>query len=159
LLQKRKNIRLARQQYEIQGQIFNITICTFNHCHLFQNNQHAGIAFNTLRSGPFGKQTELYTACLMPDHVHLLISPVEGNLIDSVNRWKSYTANLLLKNGVNGSCWQRGFYDHALRKEDDIRIVAEYIMNNPVRAGIVKQWNDYPFSWNRWMSDIPEFKT
>jgi hypothetical protein len=44
-----------------------------------------------------------------------------------------------------------GFYDHALRKEEDIRVVAEYIINNPVRAGLVKEWRDYPFSWHRWM--------
>jgi putative transposase len=154
LFPKRKNIRLPRQQYEIPSQIFSITICTYNRRPLFENNEYAGLTFNTLRSGPFGKQTELYAACLMPDHIHLLLSPVEENLIDSVNRWKSYTANLLLKKGLTGSCWQRGFYDHALRKEEDIRATAEYIVNNPLRAGIVGPGHDYPFLWHRWMSDI-----
>jgi len=150
---KRKNIRLPRKQYEIPSQIFNITICTFNCEPLFQNNAAAVITFNALYSGPFKEQTKLYAACLMPDHLHLLISPVEGNLIDSINRWKSYTANLLTKKWFNGACWQRGFYDHALRREEDIEVIAEYIVNNPVRAGITKNWNDYRFSWHLRMND------
>jgi putative transposase len=80
-----------------------------------------------------------------------MISPCKGNLIDTVNRWKSYTANLLIKKGMAGACWQRGFYDHVLRKEEDTRAVAEYIINNPVRAGLVKTWRDYPFSWHHWI--------
>jgi len=106
---KRKNIRLPRKQYEIPSQIFNITICTFNREPLFQNNAAAVITFNALYSGPFKEQTKLYAACLMPDHLHLLISPVEGNLIDSINRWKSYTANLLTKNGLTAPAGKEGF--------------------------------------------------
>ena len=159
MIQKRKNIRLPSQQYAIPSQIFSITICTHNRRPLFQNKEFAGLSFDTLRSGPFRKQTKLYAACLMPDHLHLLISPVEGSLINSVNRWKSYTANLLLKKGVNSSCWQRGFYDHAIRKEEDVRTIAEYIVNNPIRAGIVRYCEDYPFSWHRWMSDMPVYPT
>jgi REP element-mobilizing transposase RayT len=87
----------------------------------------------------------------MPDHLHLQISPKNGNLIDLINGWKSYTANLLGKLGLDGPCWQRSFYDHALRKEENIQTVAEYIVNNPVRAGLVKNWKEYPFSWHKWM--------
>ncbi|OGP73951.1 MAG: hypothetical protein A2W09_05935 [Deltaproteobacteria bacterium RBG_16_50_11] len=98
-----------------------------------------------------GEKTDRYAYCLMPDHLHLLLSPKESNLVDLINQWKSFSANLLRENGVEGPCWQRAFYDHALRKEEDIRGVAEYIVNNPVRSGIVTNWVDYPFSWHRWM--------
>ena len=37
------------------------------------------------------------------------------------------------KSGFKGSCWQRGFYDHALRKDEDIQTTAEYIVNNPAK--------------------------
>jgi REP element-mobilizing transposase RayT len=76
---------------------------------------------------------------------------MEANLVDLVSRWKSFTANLLRRDGLVGPCWQRRFYDHALRKEEDIRATAEYIVNNPVRAGFVENWVDYPFSWHRWI--------
>jgi hypothetical protein len=42
--------------------------------------------------------------------------------------------------------WQRRFYDHALRASESIEIVAGYIWNNPVRAGLVSEADDYPFS-------------
>ncbi len=87
----------------------------------------------------------------MSDHLHLLISPRGTSLIKILSAWKSYTAHLLGKDGLKGSCWQRGFYDHALRKEEDIQRAAEYIVNNPVRKGLVENWRDYPFSWHKWM--------
>ena len=147
----RKNIRLSRNVYEIPSQAFSITICTWNRRALFLNETWAMLVLDSLHSGPFGEQTERYAYCLMPDHLHLLVAPREDNLIDLLNGWKSFTANLLRKNGVEQSCWQRSFYDHALRKEEDIQKVAEYIVNNPVRAGLVTEWRAYPFSWHRWM--------
>jgi putative transposase len=50
-----------------------------------------------------------------------------------------------------GACWQRGFYDHALRKEEDAEKAAQYMVNNTVRKGLVNSWRDYPYSWHRWM--------
>jgi len=155
MARRRKNIRLPREQYEIPARIFSITICTSGRRPLFQNENFARKIIHTLQSGPLGEQTKRYAVCLMPDHLHIMASPVKGNLIDAINSWKSYTANLLIKNGLTGACWQRGFYDHALRKEEDIRVVAEYIVNNPVRAGIVNRWQEYPYSWHRWMADMP----
>ncbi len=41
--------------------------------------------------------------------------------------------------------WQRSFFDHALRDEESLEAVARYIVSNPVRAGLVEDWRDYPF--------------
>jgi hypothetical protein len=40
---------------------------------------------------------------------------------------------------------QRSFYDHLIRKEEDLRQIAEYILNNPVRKGLVQRCEDYPY--------------
>jgi REP element-mobilizing transposase RayT len=147
----RKNIRLPRESYQISSQIYSITICTHNRRSLFQNGEYGQLVTRSLGTGPFGKQTERFAYCLMPDHLHLLLAPKESDLVDLINRWKSFSANLLRRNGLIGPCWQRGFYDHALRKEEYIRNTAEYIVNNPVRSGLAKDWGEYPFSWHRWM--------
>ena len=147
----RKNIRLPKEMYSFPNQIFSITICTKDHKPIFRNNRWSKIVVQTLQTGPFGKKTKCHAFCLMPDHSHIQISPKDGNLVDLINRWKSYTANRLKKEGLEGPCWQRSFYDHALRKDEDIQTVAEYIVNNPVRAGLVKNWKDYPFSWHEWI--------
>ena len=150
-LRHRKNIRLKKEIYSNQSQIFSITICTKDRRPIFGKELWAKKIIETFETKPFRKNMESYAYCLMPDHLHLLVSPKNGNLIDFIRRWKSYTANLLNKSGRDGSCWQRGFYDHALRKDDDILTTAEYIVHNPVRQHIAKHWREYPYSWHKWM--------
>jgi REP element-mobilizing transposase RayT len=150
-LKKRKNIRLRREVYEHPNQVFSITIGTVKRRNLFKNSFIAGKVVSTLISGPIAKQTEIFAYCLMPDHFHILVSATNGNLIDIIGGWKRFTGSLLRKNGLKGPFWQRGFYDHALRKDEDIVKTTEYMVKNPVRAGLVDQWQEYPYSWHKWM--------
>jgi REP element-mobilizing transposase RayT len=89
--------------------------------------------------------------CIMPDHIHLLLAPISENLVDLIGKWKGYTTHLMWKKGYKGKVWQRSFYDHALRKDEDLIKVAEYIVCNPVRKGLVKDWRNYSSSWHKWM--------
>lgn len=148
---KRRNIRLPKELYENPGQIFSITICTQDRRTIFLNDLWASLILGSIHEGLLAEVTECYARCLMPDHLHLLASPKQGNLAQVIGRWKSFTGHLLRNEGLMGACWQRGFYDHALRKEEDVEKAAEYIVNNPVRKGFVKTWGDYPYSWHRWM--------
>ena len=70
----------------------------------------------------------------MPDHVHWLLQlEGNGNLSGVVRLYKSEVSISL-----HQRIWQRGFHDHALRDEDDLRDIARYIIANPLRAGLVK---------------------
>jgi putative transposase len=89
--------------------------------------------------------------CVMPDHVHLLLAPFSKNLIDLIGEWKGYTTHLLWNEEYIGKVWQRSFYDHALRFEEDLIKVAKYIVCNPIRKGLVQDWRYYPYSWHKWM--------
>ena len=148
---QRKNIRLKKEIYSNPNQIFSITICTKDRQPIFRNKLYLQATVNTFQSKPFIQETELYAYCLMPDHLHLLISPKDGNLIDLIRRWKSYVASILNQLDFNGACWQRSFYDHALRNDEDIEAAAKYIVQNPVRKKIAEKWREYPFSWHKWM--------
>jgi REP element-mobilizing transposase RayT len=148
---RRKNIRLPPGLYEKTSQIFSITICTCNRQPLFEDPAWAKAVFDTLSTGSIGRCTTRYAACLMPDHLHLLIAPAAGNLADVLSGWKRYSANRVRRLGLAGKCWQRSFYDHALRTDEDLHAAAEYIVQNPVRAGLVDDWRKYPFAWHRWM--------
>jgi REP element-mobilizing transposase RayT len=53
--------------------------------------------------------------------------------------------------GRRGRIWQKGFHDHAIRKEEDLRAVARYVVANPVRAGLVQSVRDYPHWDARWI--------
>jgi REP element-mobilizing transposase RayT len=41
--------------------------------------------------------------------------------------------------------WQKDFYDHVIRKDEDIAIQVRYILDNPVRRGLVSSWQEYQF--------------
>lgn len=82
----------------------------------------------------------------MPDHVHLLIKGTDDNsdLWKCVVDFKQRSGFWMSRNESTGE-WQKGSYDHILRKEEDLETHVRYILNNPVRRGIVENWKDYPF--------------
>jgi len=77
----------------------------------------------------------------MPDHLHALLSfPPSGTPLKTVVRkWKEWTAKQL------GLDWQEDFFEHRLRREESRRQKADYILANPVRAGLVARPEDWPF--------------
>lgn len=48
--------------------------------------------------------------------------------------------------GVRGAFWQRSFWDHALRESECVQDQVDYILDNPVRAGLTTDRESYPFS-------------
>jgi REP element-mobilizing transposase RayT len=135
MIKRRKNIRLPNHIYELSPQIFSVTICTQDRRPIFRNEKWAKALLGSLNTELFSKQTEQYAWCLMPDHLHLLISPRGANLSTVLSAWKSYTGYLLRKNRLEGSCWQRGFYDHALRKEEDVQKSGRVYRQQPRAKG------------------------
>lgn len=84
----------------------------------------------------------VHVAVIMPDHVHMLATfPPDGEFMSVVENWKHWTARHL---GVE---WQRDFFDHRLRREESVREKADYLLQNPVRAGLVKDWSQWPHTW------------
>ncbi|MED5608040.1 transposase [Pseudomonas sp. JH-2] len=86
---------------------------------------------------------------LMPDHAHWLIQLGAGERLEtSIGRLKAVsTRNFNRRLGREGKVWAPAFHDRGLRREEDLRRVARYVVANPVRAGLVWRVGDYPF-WN-----------
>ena len=81
----------------------------------------------------------------MPDHVHLLLEGAqESDLPRFIQDFKQRTA-FEYRRTLGQFLWQKSYYDHILRKEEDVRDVARYIIGNPVRAGLVATAKDYPY--------------
>ena len=83
----------------------------------------------------------LFAWCVMPNHVHVLFSPLPGFALASIlQSWKSYSAHSanaeLRRSGV---FWQREYFDHLVRSESHLLKFAKYIERNPVKAGL-KNW-------------------
>jgi putative transposase len=89
----------------------------------------------------------LHRFVVMRDHVHLLLSPLGEDLPRAVQLIKggfSYRAKKELCVGFE--IWERGYVDHRIRDANDYWRHVEYIDQNPIRAGIVIQPDDYPYS-------------
>jgi putative transposase len=81
---------------------------------------------------------------LMPDHLHALISfswENDHGMNDVVANWKRYTAT---KFGIH---WQRDYFDHRIRSDQDHQSTWFYIRENPVRAGLVESFDQWPNVW------------
>ncbi len=89
---------------------------------------------------------------VMPDHIHWLLHLRGGVMLhEVVRRLKGRSARRLNMARTSPSrIWQKSFHDHALRAEEDIEGVANYLIQNPIRAGLVRDLDEYPFWWSIW---------
>ena len=84
--------------------------------------------------------------CFMPDHQHLIITGIwnDSDLWKAIVSYKQKTGFWMSANKP-GIRWQKDFYDHLIRKKEDIAAQVKYILDNPVRKGLVPSWQEYPF--------------
>ena len=137
---------LRKGRYSEPGQIYLITTVTHHRQPLFYDFSLARCVVSALINSTATEQADTLAYVIMPDHIHWLMQLKQGNLSRVVQQLKArsgYEINCLCQR--NGQIWQRGFHDHALRKEEDIKVIARYIVANPLRAGLVKSIGDYPF--------------
>lgn len=93
-----------------------------------------------------GHQVHAYV--LMPDHVHLVVTPrAGGNISQLMHSLKLYTARQIgALLGLRGGIWQARFYERALRTARDVDRALAYVHDNPIRAGLADRPEDYAWS-------------
>ena len=99
------------------------------------------------------KLYELHGYCVMPNHIHLLIRPLKDAHGDyhkdsvTVQRLKSYTARQINQAmGHAGKVWTEDYFDRFIRNPRDYWRVVEYILDNPLKAGLSKQRDEWPYA-------------
>ena len=137
---------LREGRVSLPGQVYFLTTVTHDHEPLFSDFVHARLAIGELRRL---NDTALVTSLawvVMPDHLHWLVALGHSHSIDIVVKMmKGRTAVAVNRvSSRRGPVWQRKYYDHALRKDEDLTRTARYIVANPLRAGLVKKLGDYP---------------
>jgi len=152
----RKTIRIEKYDYSTPGAYF-ITVCTANKEKLFWESVGADIIRpQTVPLSEIGKILEqsilqiethyknvvVEKYCIMPDHVHLILhiesridgrmisAPTVSTIIGSMKRWVSRQ--------VGKSIWQKSFYEHVVRNQQDYDAIWEYIQNNPLKYALKK---------------------
>ena len=85
--------------------------------------------------------------CLfMPDHLHCILSGrrPDSDPLSAIKRFKQRSGYWSKRSGL-AIRWQRNFYDHIIRNNDDLDKQISYVLDNPVRAALVVHWRDYPW--------------
>ena len=121
--------------------IFFITIS----CHPKGSNQlcHSKVANVLFDAARFYYERHYWGVpllLLMPDHLHMLARFGQRyGMRKVIANWKRYTANQAAIH------WQRDFFDHRLRSDESFAEKAAYILQNPIRAGLVARAEDWPY--------------
>ncbi len=152
---ERKKLRLDEYDYSQNGAYF-LTICTYNRLHLFGDFQNGHLFLSEA-----GKMVERYLNELviygdvsldkyvvMPNHVHAIIVINHGGttqgsfttLSEYIRRFKMITTKAYIDGVKNGEyppfekmIWQKSFYDHIIRNENEYLRVWKYIDENPLK--------------------------
>lgn len=104
-----------------------------------------------------GSQYNLHAYTIMPNHVHLVFD-TNSTCDDSMKGISQYPVSAILENlkwytalkanqqlNRRGTFWQQESYDHVIRNQEEFNRIVRYVINNPVKAGLVAKWEDYPY--------------
>ncbi|HJT36357.1 MAG TPA: transposase [Pirellulales bacterium] len=157
----RKLHRLAPQAYATTGYEYHFTVCARHQGQPFRNDRLAKEVIASLLWTKTQYNWLLYCYCLMPDHLHFVCRLTDRDIkfvnagprgwivegvLDHLSRFKSYTTNKSWKFGLHGKLWQKSSYDRVLDLDWPFEEVAQYVLDNPVRKGLVHDWREWPYS-------------
>jgi REP element-mobilizing transposase RayT len=142
---------LRKGRASIKNQHYLITTKVYERKPLLNQEGAANIVLESLRWLEEQGKIILDAAVVMPDHLHIVMGLRKGSLAEVMRSFKGYTAYKINKlEKKKGPIWQPQYHDHALRQDEDLNQVVLYTLSNPVRAGLVKDFQNYPFWYCRW---------
>ena len=147
----RHSIRLKGYDYSNHGAYF-VTICSHEKKCIFGNVVDGQMLLNDLgkiveaewiKCGELRIDVALHEFVVMPNHLHGIIilhsDIVEADCIlpkstalgKMLAGYKSTVSSKLKRSGFTGDVWQRNYYEHIIRNEEDMNSIVEYIVQNP----------------------------
>ena len=125
---------------------YSLTFCTDRRRFIFVDAARVDLTLSQILRAAAENQFAIIAYCFMPDHLHLL---VEGQNDSSdckqfIARAKQYSAFHFARR-YGHRLWQRYGFEHVLQDAELLHVVARYILQNPIRAGLVGRVEDYPF--------------
>jgi len=90
---------------------------------------------------------DLLAYTVMPDHVHILALGIadDANAVRFMQRFKQMSSYHYARE-MGTTLWQQSFFDHVLRREEDVLPIARYILGNPASAGLIRFEEEWPYS-------------
>ena len=145
---RRKQLRLTTVNYSADhNQVYFVTIRASTG-DPFLDPGLAQDLVALLRHQRSAGRLRVFAYAMMPNHTHLVISvPRSGDcLANVVKDFKSYSTRQSWQRGCVGPLWQRGYYEHICRDAGDALTKCNYVLGNPVRAGLAKAMGEWPYA-------------
>ena len=137
---------LRKSRYSVSNRIYLITTVTSRRDPVFRNLRAGRIVVNVMRSLEEEGSADTLAWVLMPDHLHWLMQLGVGQTLGGVIKILKGRSSRILNQYLqrSGTVWQSAYHDHAVRRDEDLKRLAGYIVANPLRAGIVTSVGNYP---------------
>jgi len=151
---------LRRGRCSITGQSYLVTTICSDRIPRFTEWRNAACMSSAFTEPRLWRTSRLQCWVLMPDHLHFMVELGAEPLSRLVQRIKCVTARAINRSmgGSGRRLWTPGYHDRALRREEDLRAVARYVIANPLRAGLAASIGEYPYwdaIWLESSADIP----
>jgi putative transposase len=132
------------------SRVFFATTRTSMARRLFQSERNAMLLIEVLRVNVAAGKFQLHDFVIMPDHLHLLMTlPGDMTIEKAMQLIKGgFSYRLKKEFGYQGEVWQRGFSEVRINNEQSFSRHREYIVQNPVKAGLVETAEQYPYGYN-----------
>jgi putative transposase len=125
---------------------FFITTVTWRRLPIFRNEGRARLLLNVLFDYREQGKYLLHEFVIMPDHVHVLITPAPEISLERTVQFIKGGFSYRLRKEEKMEVWQPSFTNHRIRDMEDYERHGEYIRLNPVRAGLAREAREYPYS-------------
>ncbi|WP_458723439.1 REP-associated tyrosine transposase [Pseudomonas brenneri] len=137
--------RLRAGRYSEPGRIYLLTAVTHQRQAVFKDWRIGRLLASEFRRAQEDGEATSLAWVVMPDHFHWLVELHNGDLPRLMQITKSRSARAINQTRRSfGTIWQKGYFDRALRWEEDLKVVARYMIANPLRAGLVEHIGQYP---------------
>jgi len=140
-----KNQRLDKQFYAQAGRVCFLTVRAYRGAQPFADNGLAAMVVRCIHAQRVRSGCRVYAYCLMPDHLHLLATPEQegASVLRFLDELKGRTTREAWLLDWKGKLWQPRSYDHILRRAESVPEAMKYILDNPVRNGLVARPEDW----------------
>ena len=125
--------------------VYSLTFCTYERRVIFVDSDSVRLAFAQILRAADEKGFEITTYCFMPDHVHLIVTGLGDNSDAKafIKAAKQYSAHHFAEQRRT-RLWARYGYERVMRDATERAMTMRYIVENPVRAGLVRSALEYP---------------
>jgi len=145
------DVKLAPQEVRT----YFITTVTANRRRLFQVESSARLMLDVLQNYRCQHRFELHAFVIMPDHLHLLITPAPDVSLEKALQFIKGGFSFRLKS--KRDVWERGFNEVQIRTIEKLEACRRYVEANPVRARLTESASTYAFSSAHWTAGVDPF--